>query len=61
MDAHEHPRSASKATGRKGKAVLPSEEEEQEDEDRADVGTLHGVEDDNVVNLSYYNDYVPTS
>ena len=41
VDEHKHPRTMSKASGRKEKAVIPSEEdEEQEEEDHAGIGTL---------------------
>ena len=45
MDERQHPRTVSKASGRKGKAVVPSEDESEEDEeheeeDLAGVGTL---------------------
>ena len=62
MDEHKHPRIATRASGRKWKAVVPSEDkeedEEQEEEDHAGVGTLQGVEDDNVVNLNDDKEYV---
>ena len=62
VDEHKHPRSAFKAARRKGKAIVPSKEEEedeaQKDKDCIGVGTLQGVEDDNVVNLTDNNDYV---
>ena len=45
VDKRQHPRTASKASGRKGKAVVPSEDkseedEEQEEEDYAGTATL---------------------
>ena len=62
MDEHEHPRTTSKASERKGKAVVPSEEEEedeeQEEEDRTGARTSQGAKDDNVVNLSDDKEYV---
>ena len=61
----EHSRTASKAFGRKGKAIVPSEDkdegEEQEEEDCAGAGTSQGAENDNDVNLSDDEEYMPTS
>ena len=57
VDKWQHPRNASKASRRKGKAVVPSEDEseedeEQEEEDLAGTRTSQGVEADNAVSLS---------
>ena len=57
MDKRQHPRTTSKAYGRKGKAVVPFEEEskedeEQEDEDLAGAETSQGASADNAVSLS---------
>ena len=60
----QHPRTASKASGRKGKAVVPSEDEqkdeEQEEEDRAGARTLQGAQDNNVVSLNDDEEDIPT-
>ena len=34
MDERQHPRTASKGSGRKGKVVVPSEDESEEDEEQ---------------------------
>ena len=54
VDELKHPRTASKASGRKEKAVVPSEDESEEDEeheekDLAGIGTLQGASADNAV------------
>ena len=54
VDERQHPRTASKGFGRKGKAVVPSEDEseedeEQEEEDLAGAGTLQDASADNAV------------
>ena len=54
VDERQHPRTASKGSGRKGKAVVPSEDkseedEEQEEEDLAGAGTSQDASADNAV------------
>ena len=61
----QHPRTASKASGRKGKAIVPfedesEEDEEQEEEDLAGTGTSQGVSADNAVSLSDDDEDIPT-
>ena len=65
VDEQEHPRTASKASGRKGKAVVPSEDEseedeEQEEEDLAGAGTSQGASADNAVIVNDDNDNIPS-
>ena len=56
VDEREHPKTASRASGRKEKAVVPSEDkeedEEQEKEDHVGVETSQGMEANNVVRKS---------
>ena len=54
VDERQHPRTTSKGSGRKGKVVVPSEDEseedeEQEEEDLAGAGTSQGASGDNAV------------
>ena len=54
MDERQHPRTASKGSGKKGKVVVPSEDESEEDEEReeedlAGAGTSQGASSDNAV------------
>ena len=54
MDKRQHPRTASKGSRRKGKVVVPSEDEfeedeEQEEKDLAGAGTLQGASDNNAI------------
>ena len=62
VDKREHPSTMSIASGRKGKAVIPSEDEEVDEEKKKDhvgAGTSQGAKDDNVVNLSNDKEYIP--
>ena len=57
VDERQHPRTASKASRRKGKAIVPSEDkseedEEHEEEDVAGIGTLQGASIDNAASVS---------
>ena len=57
MDERQHPRTASKASGRKGKAIVPSEDkseedEDQEEEDLAGAGTSQGASAENAISVS---------
>ena len=65
VDEQEHPRTASKASGRKGKAIAPSEDEseedeEQEEEDLAGAGTSQGVSADNAASVSDDDEDIPS-
>ena len=64
VDERQHPRIASKASGRKEKAIVPSEDEEedeeQEEEDPTGTATSQGAEVDNVVSLSDDEEDIPT-
>ena len=63
MDERQHPKTTSRAFGRKGKAIVPfedeEEEEEQQEEDLVGVGTSQGAEADNVVSLSDDEEDIP--
>ena len=66
MNKWQHPRTASKAFGRKGKAVVPSkdeseEDEEQEEEDLAGAGTSQGASTNNAVSLCDDDEDIPAS
>ena len=56
LNERDHPRSAPRASGRKGKAVIPSkdeeDDEEQDDEDRAGVEALQAANADTSVSLN---------
>ena len=60
VNEHKHPRSASRASGRKGKAVIPSEDEEEDEEQdeeqdeeyRASVEASQGANADTSVSLN---------
>ena len=63
VDEGEYPRTTSKASGRKGKAVVPSEDEseedeEQEEEDLAGARTSQGASADNAIIVSDDNDNI---
>ena len=65
MDEWQHPRTPPKASGRKGKAVVPSEDEseedeEQEEEDLAGVGALQGASADNATSVSDGDEDTPS-
>ena len=64
VNEREHPRSASRASGRKGKAVVPSEDEEedeeQEEEDCAGAEALQGANADTSVSLSDDDEDIPS-
>ena len=64
MDEREHPRTASRASGRKGKAIVPSEDkeedEEQEEEDRAGAGASQGANADTSISLSNNDEDIPS-
>ena len=63
VDKRKHPRTASRASTRKGKAIVPSEDEEedeeQEEKDPVGAGTSQGAEVDNVVSLSDEEEDIP--
>ena len=65
VDKRQHPRTAPKASGRKGKAVAPSEDEseedeEQEEEDLAGVGASQGASADNATSVSDDDEDTPS-
>ena len=65
VDERQHPRTAPKASGRKGKAVVPSEDEskedeEQEEEDLGGVGTSQGESVDNAISVSDDDEDTPS-
>ena len=65
VDERQHPRTASKASGRKGKAVVPSkdeseEDDDQEEEDLIDAGTSQGANADNAASVSDDDEDIPS-
>ena len=65
MDERQHPRTAPKASGRKEKAVAPSEDEseedeEQEEEDLAGAGTSQGASTDNAISVNNDDEDTPS-
>ena len=65
MDKRQHPRVASRASRRKGKVIVPSEDESEEDEeheeeDLAGVGTSQGVSANNAVSVSDDDEDIPS-
>ena len=65
MDERQHPRTTPKASGRKGKAVAPSEDESEEDEDQeeedlAGAGTSQGASADNAASVSDDDEDTPS-
>ena len=65
VDERQHPRTAPKASGRKGKAVVPSkdeseEDEEQEEEDLAGAGASQGASADNATSVSDDDEDTPS-
>ena len=65
VDERLHPRTASKASRRKGKAVVPSEDESEEDEehkeeDLASTGTSQGASADNAASVSDDDEDIPS-
>ena len=65
MDERQHPRTAPKASGRKEKAVAPSEDEseedeEQEEDDLAGAGTSQGASADNAISVCNDNKDTPS-
>ena len=61
VDERQHPRTASKASGKKGKAVVPSEEdEEHKEEDLAGAGTSQGASADNAASVSDNDEDIPS-
>ena len=65
VDERQHPRTASKAFGRKGKAVVPfedefEEDEEHEEEDLAGTGTSQGASADNAISVSDDDEDIPS-
>ena len=64
VDERQHPRTAPKASGRKEKAVAPSEDEsedeEQEEDDLAGTGTSQGASADNVISVSNDDEDTPS-
>ena len=64
VDKWQHPRTTSRASGRKEKAVIPSEDEsqedeEQEEEDRAGAATSQGAEANNAISLNDDKEDIP--
>ena len=65
VDERLHPRIASKAFGRKGKAIVPSKDESKEDEehkeeDLAGAGTSQGASGDNAASVSDDDKDIPS-
>ena len=65
VDERQHPRTAPKASGRKGRAVVPSEDkskedEEQEEEDLAGARALQGASTDNATSVSDDDEDTPS-